>query len=84
MMYTPVSSEKTLIRWKLRELMARKKKKTKDLADLLHMQPGSVSRLKAQDKMPTLNGEQIEIILKFLECDLFELIERVPDQAGEE
>ncbi len=83
MMYAPVASEKTLIRWKLRELMARKKKKTKELADRLKMQPGSVSRLKAQDKMPKLDGDQIEIILKFLDCDLFELIEQVPDKAEE-
>ena len=49
----------TLIRWRLREVMARYKIKTKDLAQELGRAPNSISNLRNSDTMPRLDGESL-------------------------
>ncbi len=46
----------TLIRWRLREVMARYKIKAKDLAKELGQTPNSISNLRNSDTMPRLDG----------------------------
>ena len=46
----------TLIRWRLREIMARYKIKAKDLAHELGQTPNSITNLRNSDTMPRLDG----------------------------
>lgn len=50
------------VSWKLRETMARRKVTNKALAEKLGSHPVSISRLKAQDTLPAIGGEEIERI----------------------
>lgn len=65
-----------VIRWKLREVMARKKITNRDLAKEMDMHEGSISRLKAADEMPRLDGKTLERLCEALGCDLEDLLER--------
>lgn len=68
-----------MIRWRLREVMARQKVTNRALADALGMHEGSISRLKAWDEMPKIDGKTLSKLCEELDCSLFELIEYVPD-----
>lgn len=68
-----------MIRWKLREVMARKKMTNRALADAMGMHEGSISRLKAVDEMPRMDGKTLSKFCEELNCSLFELVEYVPD-----
>jgi putative transcriptional regulator len=68
-----------MIRWKLREVMARKKITNRALADATGMHEGSISRLKALDEMPRMDGKTLSKFCEELDCSLFELVEYVPD-----
>lgn len=70
----------TVIRWKLREVMARVKCKNKDLAVALGMHPASVSRMKGMDKMPQLSHDRLNAICQKLGCQVSDLLEFCPDQ----
>lgn len=52
--------KKTMIRWKLRELMARAKITNRELAQYLGVHETSVSRMKNTDKMPRMDGDSID------------------------
>ncbi|BAZ16752.1 hypothetical protein NIES4071_86300 [Calothrix sp. NIES-4071] len=76
----------TSVRWKLREVMARRKITNKALADELGIHQTTVSRLKTQDVLPEIGGvvlgQMIDAINKLSKdsygaCDLSELIELV-------
>ncbi len=80
------------VRWKLREVMARRKITNKALADKLKVHQTSVSRLKTQDVLPEIGGEMLGQLIDainqlsaegFSLCSLAELIELVPDEYGE-
>jgi putative transcriptional regulator len=77
---------KTLIRWKLNEVMARHRVKGKDLADFLGISNNAVSSLRKAEIMPAIGGDRWEQI-----CDginqlslsgdtiaPFDLIEHIP------
>lgn len=68
-----------MIRWKLREVMARKKITNRALADAMGMHEGSISRLKALDEMPRMDGKTLSKFCEELNCSLFELVEYVSD-----
>lgn len=68
-----------MIRWKLREVMARKKMTNRALADAVGMHEGSISRLKALDEMPRIDGKTLSKFCEELDCSLFELVEYIPD-----
>lgn len=71
-----------LIRWKLREVMARKKVTNRDLAQAIGIHEGSVSRLKSADEMPRIDGKTLEQLCQVLNCELSDLIERESVKAG--
>ncbi len=48
--------DQTLIRWRLREVMARYKIKAKDLAEELGHSRNSISNMRNSDTMPRLDG----------------------------
>lgn len=72
--------ENRLIRWKLRELMARKKKTNQEVANVLQKHWTTISRWKSTDEMPKLDGAELDGLCKALQCQLWELIEQVPDE----
>jgi putative transcriptional regulator len=78
----------SLVLWKLREAMARRKITNKALADELSVHPTSISRLKTQDVLPEIGGEVLGQLIdaidklsaeKYGHCTLTELIELVAD-----
>jgi putative transcriptional regulator len=68
-----------VIRWKLNEVMARKRVRNKDLAEALGITENSVYRLRKVDQMPRLTPERLNGICKALNCQPGELLEYEPD-----
>jgi putative transcriptional regulator len=68
-----------VIRWKLNEVMARKRVRNKDLAEALGITENSVYRLRKVDEMPRLMPERLNGICKALNCQPGELLEYEPD-----
>jgi len=68
-----------MIRWKLNEMMAVKRKKNKDLAEALGVTASSVSRLRQKDVMPRLRPETLDGICRFLACQPGDLLEWVDE-----
>ncbi|WP_257236095.1 helix-turn-helix domain-containing protein [Nostoc sp. 'Peltigera malacea cyanobiont' DB3992] len=68
-----------VIRWKLNEVMARKRVRNKDLAEALGITENSVYRLRKVDEMPRLIPERLNGICKALDCQPGELLEYVPN-----
>jgi DNA-binding Xre family transcriptional regulator len=66
------------IRWKLHEVMARKRMRNKDLAEFLDITENSVYRLRKADDMPRLTPQRLEGICAALRCQPGELLEWVP------
>ena len=72
-----------VIRWKLNEVMARKRVKNKDLALALEITENSVYRLRKVDEMPRLTPERLNGICKALNCQPGELLVYEPDDSDE-
>lgn len=70
-----------VIRWKLNEVMARKRVRNKDLAEALGITENSVYRLRKVDEMPRLTPERLNGICKVLDCQPGELLEYEPDDS---
>ncbi|HEY9800465.1 MAG TPA: helix-turn-helix transcriptional regulator [Leptolyngbyaceae cyanobacterium] len=68
-----------VIRWKLNEVMARKRVRNKDLAEALGITENSVYRLRKVDEMPRLTPERLNGICRALDCQPGELLEYVPN-----
>jgi putative transcriptional regulator len=66
---------KAVIRWKLNEVMARKRIKSKDLAERIGITEVSLYRLRKTDEMPRLTPERLNSICRFLNCQPGELLE---------
>lgn len=62
------------IRWKLREVMARKKITNEYIGTAMSKHPGTISRWRSADKMPSLSGEELEALCHILQCSLFDLL----------
>lgn len=73
-----------VIRWKLNELMARKRIRNKDLAAALGITENSVYRLRRIDEMPRLSPDRLNGICAVLKCQPGELLEWVPDDDGDQ
>lgn len=73
-----------VIRWKLNELMARKRIRNKDLAEALGITENSVYRLRRIDEMPRLAPERLNGICAVLKCQPGELLEWIPDSDGDQ
>ncbi len=68
-----------VIRWKLNEVMARKRIRNKDLAQDLGITETSIYRLRKTDEMPRLSPERLNGLCAVLKCQPGELLEWVPD-----
>ena len=77
-------AEVSIIRWKLREVMARRRISNKALAEAMGLHYTSVGRSKSQDIMPELGGETLARYIDAINrlsadqygvCSLDELIE---------
>ncbi|MGI8501063.1 MAG: helix-turn-helix domain-containing protein [Hassallia sp.] len=68
-----------VIRWKLNEVMARKRVRNKDLAEALGITENSVYRLRKVDEMPRLMPERLNGICKALNCQPGDLLVYEPD-----
>ena len=64
-----------MLRWRLREIMARKRISNNELADKLNINRVSVSRLKNNDTMPRIDGKTLEKICRALKVTPAELLE---------
>ena len=73
-----------VIRWKLNELMARKRIRNKDLAEALGITENSVYRLRRIDEMPRLAPERLNGICAVLQCQPGDLLEWISDDDGEQ
>ncbi|MGA7953303.1 MAG: helix-turn-helix transcriptional regulator [Gloeobacterales cyanobacterium] len=73
-----------LIKWRLNELMARKRMTNAKLAALINKHPKSVSRLRSTDEMPRTDGKELDNLCKALECTPSDLIEYTPANEGVE
>lgn len=71
-----------VIRWKLNEVMARKRIRNKDLAKALSITETSIYRLRKTDEMPRLSPERLNGLCAALECQPGELLEWLPDGDG--
>lgn len=71
-----------VIRWKLNEVMARKRVRNKDLAKAIGITETSVYRLRKTDEMPRLSPERLNGICAALECQPGELLEWLLDPNG--
>ena len=74
--------EINVIRWKLNEVMARKRVRNKDLALALDITENSGYRLRKTDEMPRLSPERLNGLCAVLKCQPGELLEWLPDQDG--
>jgi len=72
-----------VIRWKLNEVMARRRIRNKDLAEALDITENSVYRLRKVDEMPRLTPERLNGICMALSCQPGDLLEWVPDGSME-
>ncbi len=78
----------SVVRWKLREVMARRRITNKALALELDVHPTSISRLRTQDVLPEIGGEVLGRLIDGInkltiegygDCTLEELTELVSD-----
>ena len=70
---------KPLIRWKLRELMARKRVSIRKLAELTGMHRNSINHLRDFDVLPQVGAETLEKLCRALQCTPSDLIEYIPE-----
>jgi putative transcriptional regulator len=75
--------EKKVIRWKLNEVMARKRVRNKDLAEDLGITENSIYRLRKVDEMPRLSPERLNGICKALNCQPGDLLAYEPDESDD-
>jgi putative transcriptional regulator len=69
-----------MIRWRLNELMAAKRIRSKDLAEALGLTEVSVYKLRGTDNMPRLTEERLEGICRVLRCQPGDLLWWIPDE----
>jgi len=72
-----------MIRWRLNELMAAKRIRSKDLAEALGLTEVSVYKLRGTDNMPRLTEERLEGICKVLRCQPGDLLWWIPDEEAD-
>lgn len=61
-----ILAEKSMLRWRLREVMARGRITNRELADRLHKHETSISRMKNSDTMPRMDGDELNSLCKAL------------------
>jgi len=78
-MVVTLVKERTLIRWRLRELMARERVSIRTLAEVTGMHRNSIAKLRNQDILPGIGGETMEKLCRALNCTPFDLLEYIPE-----
>ena len=73
-------SQKMPVRWKLRQLMSDRKMTNRELSDLIGKHENTISALKQYDEMPRVDGQLLSKLCKSLKCELWDLIEWIPDK----
>ena len=82
--------EKSMLRWRLREIMARSRITNRELAQRLNRHETSISRMKTPDTMPKMDGDELNNLCNALTAILRErglntvithvdLMEHLPD-----
>lgn len=74
-----VTSEKPLIYWRLREIMARRKMTNRQLAALTGMHVNTISRIKNLETLIDVRGETLEKLCRALHCTPGDLLQYVED-----
>ena len=74
--------ETPMLRWKLREVMARENMTNRRLAEIIGIHETNVSNMKRRDTMPRIDGDALEAICKALKCTPNDLLEYSPDTEG--
>ena len=59
--------------------MARKKKTNQEVAEALDKHWTTISRWRSSDLMPKIDGADLEGLCKALDCQICDLIERIPE-----
>lgn len=89
-----ILAEKSMLRWRLRELMARGRITNRELAERLQKHETSISRMKNSDSMPRMDGDELNSLCNAL-TELFrergqdvvithvDLMDHFPDDAGD-
>jgi putative transcriptional regulator len=73
--------ELTMLRWKLREVMARENMTNRRLSEIIGIHETNVSNMKRRDTMPRIDGETLEKICAALQCTPFDLLEYSPESV---
>jgi len=69
--------QEALIRWKLREVMARKRFSIRGLAEAAGLSRGTVTTLREADTLPGMGEGTLEKLCTALDCSPLDLIEYV-------
>ncbi|HEY9874478.1 MAG TPA: helix-turn-helix transcriptional regulator [Candidatus Obscuribacterales bacterium] len=69
-----------MIRWKLRELMARHRLTVRGLAAMTGLHRNSIQHLRNFDELPGCGADTLEKLCVALDCTPFDLIEYIPEQ----
>lgn len=68
-----------MITWKLNEVMAARRMTGKALAEFVDAHPNTISRLRKESRMPSIDGEMLNRLCSALNCHPNDLIEYTPD-----
>ncbi|MBW4585140.1 helix-turn-helix domain-containing protein [Aetokthonos hydrillicola Thurmond2011] len=69
-----------MIVWRLSRLMAERRVSGKQLAEILHVHPNTVSRLRRAFTMPPIDGDLLNKLCQELKCIPSDLIEYIPSE----
>ncbi len=75
-----IDRQKSVLKWRLREMMARKKVTNRELASYLQVHETTIARMKSPDVMPKIDGNTLSLICKYLDCDISDLLEEVGNE----
>lgn len=74
-----LTKEETVIRWKLREIMARQRFSIRRLAEATGLHRNTIAALRQADKLPGMEEGTLEQLCRALNVTPFDLIEYVPE-----
>ena len=77
-----VRTKNMAIKWRLRQMMAERRITNVDLAERIGKHPNSITYLRRTDTMPRVDAELLESLCNALNCDISDLLVRVPDDAA--
>ena len=72
----------TLVKWKLRQLMADRQVSNIELADAVKVHANTISRWKTANEMPKISGHEIDLICRALNCTTAQLLGMESDNAS--